>query len=149
MAPDLNAMTSDGRWDYSTPGSGGYDVPNIVYNVSLLEKAGHQMTDYVQDPSSRKLKVLTIGAGLSSIQMAYMIQKHCQNVELVVYEKNAEIGGTWYENRYPGQSKIACWYMIRANITQVVLAIYRHMHTRSTLRSIQIGRDSSPMRPIS
>jgi cation diffusion facilitator CzcD-associated flavoprotein CzcO len=34
--------------------------------------------------------------------MTYMIQKYCENVELVVYEKNAEIGGTWYENRYPG-----------------------------------------------
>jgi cation diffusion facilitator CzcD-associated flavoprotein CzcO len=49
------------------------------------------MTELGQDPSSRKLKVLAIGAGLSSIQMAYMIQKHCQNVELVIYE-----------NRYPG-----------------------------------------------
>jgi cation diffusion facilitator CzcD-associated flavoprotein CzcO len=60
------------------------------------------VTDDRQDPSSRKLKVLTIGAGLSGIQMAYQIQKECQNVELVIYEKNAEIGGTWFENRYPG-----------------------------------------------
>jgi len=86
MAPDLNSMTSDGKWDYSTPGSSGYDVPNIVYD----------------DPSSRKLKVLTIGAGLSGIQMAYQIQKYCKNVDLAIYEKNAEIGGTWLENRYPG-----------------------------------------------
>jgi hypothetical protein len=34
MAPDLNSMDSNGRWDYSTPGSGGYDIPNIVYNVT-------------------------------------------------------------------------------------------------------------------
>jgi hypothetical protein len=106
MAPDLNTMTSDGRWDYSTPGSSGYNVPNIVYNVSLLDQTGCYMTKLKQDPSSRKLKVLTIGAGLSSIQMAYMIQKYCQNVELVVYEKNAEIGGTWYENRYPGKFQL-------------------------------------------
>jgi cation diffusion facilitator CzcD-associated flavoprotein CzcO len=36
--------------------------------------------------------------------MAYQIQKYCQNVEHVIYEKNAEIGGTWLENRYPGKS---------------------------------------------
>jgi cation diffusion facilitator CzcD-associated flavoprotein CzcO len=24
------------------------------------------------------------------------------NVSLTVYEKNASVGGTWYENRYPG-----------------------------------------------
>lgn len=35
--------------------------------------------------------------------MAYQIQKHCENVELVIYEKNADLGGTWLENRYPGK----------------------------------------------
>lgn len=56
----------------------------------------------MQDPSTRKLKVLTVGAGLSGIQMAYHIQKECENVEHVIYEKNTDIGGTWLENRYPG-----------------------------------------------
>lgn len=50
---------------------------------------------------NRKIKVLTIGAGLSGIMMAYNIQKHCQNVEHVIYDKNHDIGGTWLENRYP------------------------------------------------
>jgi cation diffusion facilitator CzcD-associated flavoprotein CzcO len=34
--------------------------------------------------------------------MAYQIQKHCGNIDHVIYEKNADIGGTWLENRYPG-----------------------------------------------
>jgi len=34
--------------------------------------------------------------------MAYKLQKECQEVEHVIYEKNADIGGTWLENRYPG-----------------------------------------------
>lgn len=34
MAPDLNAVHKGERWDYSTPGSGGYNIPDIVYNVS-------------------------------------------------------------------------------------------------------------------
>lgn len=33
MAPDLNAIGSGQRWDYSTPGSGGYNIPDIVYDV--------------------------------------------------------------------------------------------------------------------
>lgn len=33
MAPDLNALSANGRWDYSTPGSSGYNIPNIVYDV--------------------------------------------------------------------------------------------------------------------
>lgn len=34
--------------------------------------------------------------------MAYQIQKHCENIEHVIYEKNWDVGGTWLENRYPG-----------------------------------------------
>jgi hypothetical protein len=38
MAPDLNSIDSNGRWDYSIPGSSGYDIPNIVYDVSRRMK---------------------------------------------------------------------------------------------------------------
>src|SRR5437016_5520387 len=34
--------------------------------------------------------------------MAYKIERDCQNVIHVIYEKNEDIGGTWLENRYPG-----------------------------------------------
>ncbi|KAI9372983.1 putative sterigmatocystin biosynthesis monooxygenase stcW [Aspergillus egyptiacus] len=53
------------------------------------------------DPSNRRLRVITIGAGFSGILMAYQIQKQCANIEHVVYEKNRDIGGTWLTNRYP------------------------------------------------
>ena len=33
--------------------------------------------------------------------MAYKIQKNCKNVELVMFEKERDIGGTWFNNRYP------------------------------------------------
>ena len=66
----------------------------------MLER---QLLIYEQDAASRKLKVLTIGAGLSGIQLAYQIQKHCENVEHVIYEKNSDVGGTWLENRSPGK----------------------------------------------
>lgn len=54
------------------------------------------------DPNNRKMRVLTIGAGVTGILMAYRIQKDCGNIEHVIYEKNSDIGGTWLENRYPG-----------------------------------------------
>lgn len=50
----------------------------------------------IRDPKNRKLKVLTIGGGVSGILIAYQIQKLCENVDLVIYEKNEDIGGTWY-----------------------------------------------------
>lgn len=50
----------------------------------------------------RTLKVVCIGAGASGLLLAYKLQRHFDNLELVVYEKNPEVSGTWYENRYPG-----------------------------------------------
>ena len=45
------------------------------------------------DPENRKLRVLTIGAGISGILMAYRLQNDCENVEHVIYERNSDIGG--------------------------------------------------------
>ena len=53
----------------------------------------------------RKLKIVCAGAGYSGLTLAYKI-KHEYKLEdvidLVIYEKNPEVGGTWWENRYPG-----------------------------------------------
>lgn len=88
MAPDIDTL-----FNYHTDGyaennitRGDYVVPDIILG----------------GPTTRKIKVLSIGAGVTGIMNAYLIQKHMENVEHVVYEKNADIGGTWYENRYPG-----------------------------------------------
>lgn len=50
----------------------------------------------------RRLKVIVIGAGYSGIYCGIRIPERLRNVELVIYEKNAGVGGTWYENRYLG-----------------------------------------------
>lgn len=64
---------------------------------SLQRYTGSQLSlTRRRDPKNRKLRVLTIGGGVTGILMAYQIQKLCENVEHVIYEKNAEIGGTWY-----------------------------------------------------
>jgi Predicted flavoprotein involved in K+ transport len=56
----------------------------------------------------RKLRVVCIGAGFSGLTLAYEWKHHLQMedyIDLMIYEKNADVGGTWFENRYPG---IAC-----------------------------------------
>ena len=50
----------------------------------------------------RELRVITVGAGASGLNLAHQIDKHMQHVTHIIYEKNPEVGGTWYENRYPG-----------------------------------------------
>ena len=52
--------------------------------------------------SMRRLRIVTIGAGASGINMIQTLRKNLTNYSHVVYEKNPKVGGTWYENRYPG-----------------------------------------------
>ncbi|KAE8368117.1 hypothetical protein BDV27DRAFT_154289 [Aspergillus caelatus] len=51
---------------------------------------------------ARHLRIITVGAGAAGLNFAHQINRHMQNITHVVYEKNPEVGGTWYENRYPG-----------------------------------------------
>ena len=45
-------------------------------------------------------KVLIIGSGMSGIQAAIRLQQ--AGIEFLIVDKNPTIGGTWFENTYPG-----------------------------------------------
>ncbi|KAJ3186045.1 hypothetical protein HDU85_000959 [Gaertneriomyces sp. JEL0708] len=46
--------------------------------------------------------VAIIGAGPSGICAAIELKKQLGLTSFVIYEKSAAVGGTWYDNRYPG-----------------------------------------------
>lgn len=50
----------------------------------------------------QKLRIIHVGMGASGLLAAHKARKFLTDYELVCYEKNEVIGGTWYENRYPG-----------------------------------------------
>jgi len=54
--------------------------------------------------SPRPLRIITIGAGASGINMIRTLRQTLGTLPYshVVYEKNPDVGGTWFENRYPG-----------------------------------------------
>lgn len=52
--------------------------------------------------SSYPIRIICIGAGASGLNMIRTLRKQLANYEIVVYEKNPTVGGTWFENRYPG-----------------------------------------------
>lgn len=60
----------------------------------------------------RPLKVRVIGAGYSGIYLGIRIPQRLRNVDLQIYEKNEGIGGTWWENRYPGRSVLELYQVI-------------------------------------
>lgn len=55
--------------------------------------------------SPKKLRVACIGSGFSGltfIHKATTNPKYKETVDIVAYEKNSTVGGTWLENTYPG-----------------------------------------------
>ncbi|KAH6692485.1 hypothetical protein F5X68DRAFT_250704 [Plectosphaerella plurivora] len=62
-------------------------------------------SDYITHPKDgyRRLRCTIIGAGVSGILMAYKLQTYLKDsVDFQVLEKSPDLGGTWYENKYPG-----------------------------------------------
>lgn len=50
----------------------------------------------------RPIRIVCIGAGASGLNLIRSARQGLTDFEIVVYEKNTKIGGTWFENRYPG-----------------------------------------------
>ncbi|KAI2618461.1 hypothetical protein GGR54DRAFT_156842 [Hypoxylon sp. NC1633] len=66
-----------------------------------LEKASYAIREQPLG-SAKHVRIVGIGAGASGINMIRTLRKTLVNYEHVIYEKNEKVGGTWFENRYPG-----------------------------------------------
>ena len=56
--------------------------------------------DGLSPSASSSFRCAVIGAGASGLAAAHRLRQ--AGVEVVVFEKNADVGGTWLENVYPG-----------------------------------------------
>lgn len=65
-----------------------------------------QSTTYTVDErplgTSKHLRIICVGAGVSGINLVRTLRLNLKDYETVVYDKNEGVGGTWFENRYPG-----------------------------------------------
>ncbi|KAJ6564197.1 hypothetical protein B0H19DRAFT_1219731 [Mycena capillaripes] len=50
----------------------------------------------------RRCRIIIVGCGSSGICMMHRLKTFMKNVEWICYEKNEDVSGTWFENRYPG-----------------------------------------------
>lgn len=58
------------------------------------------LSDSRSDPSAHELTVLVIGAGISGLLAAMRLEE--AGIDYTIVEKNDTVGGSWWENSYPG-----------------------------------------------
>lgn len=74
-------------------------------SYDAVSERGYRINELmINEPPAKPFKVVVIGAGAAGIDfLHHAVQTLPQlNVDFAVFEKNADIGGTWFENRYPG-----------------------------------------------
>ena len=107
-------LTTGGGWRAEAPGD---RLVQRIMSVSVGEPVDNEFLELVYDQCGFKswidrsavpdrprppadFKVLVIGAGMTG--MAAAIKLGEAGYDYVVIEKNPDVGGTWWENRYPG-----------------------------------------------
>jgi hypothetical protein len=96
------------------------------------------------------LRVICVGAGISGIITAIRFPQRIPNLELQIYEKNPDITGTWFENRYPGCACGRCCCSIEIGEKALTSGQTSPLiRTNSHLSPTMNGPNSTPSPPIS
>jgi 4-hydroxyacetophenone monooxygenase len=75
-------------------------LPLLKHELALPRDLGAPNWTKADIAAGRDFKVAVIGAGLSGVAAAYRLEQ--AGVPYKVFEKNADVGGVWWENTYPG-----------------------------------------------
>ena len=84
----------------------GYELPEAEREIWMELAAFDPFArgiEWKEKPSPDKTNdflVVVVGTGVSGLNAAVHLKR--AGIPYVVIEKNPEVGGTWYENRYPG-----------------------------------------------
>ena len=85
----------------------GVDIPPdyLEYLEDELALGGESSKDPRWDTPKLKaaagrMKVIVVGAGMSGLLTGIRLEQ--AGIPFKIIEKNADVGGTWFENTYPG-----------------------------------------------
>lgn len=88
--------------------------PKPVVTEEFPQPAAKTVIEQRSVDEGRPLRVIVIGAGISGIIACIRFVQRIPNVDLCIYDKNADIGGTWFEVSFllcflsPRDEAIAC-----------------------------------------
>ncbi len=84
----------------------GHDIPADELTIWQEEAAfdrwarGVRWSEQQPPENVSDFKVAVIGTGICGLNVAVQLKR--AGIPFVVFEKNPEVGGSWFENRYPG-----------------------------------------------
>ncbi|WP_373083003.1 flavin-containing monooxygenase [Zhongshania sp.] len=96
----------EGRLHKSLSLTAGHDIPEHELHIWQEEAAFDRWARGVRWKGGKpprgagNFKVAVIGTGITGLNVAVQLKR--AGIPFVVIEKNPEVGGSWYENRYPG-----------------------------------------------
>lgn len=87
--------------EFITGGAGEADAALMMHELDLVtDRPGAPRWRFEDVAPDRDFEVAVIGTGMSGIAAMYRLKQ--AGVPFVVFEKNPEVGGTWWANTYPG-----------------------------------------------
>lgn len=85
MATGVHYLSEAGQ----TPVANNVTAPSHDTPTQQFKLGGFAIDEY------RPLRIIVIGAGYSGIIAGIRLQQRMKNVDFVIYEKMAGVGGTW------------------------------------------------------
>jgi 4-hydroxyacetophenone monooxygenase len=85
---------------FITGGASRNYLPLLEHELALESDPGAPKWSKAEIAPQREFSVVVIGAGASGLAAAHRLDQ--AGVPFVVIEKNSDVGGTWWENSYPG-----------------------------------------------
>lgn len=98
LDPGVDRVTAAVK--FMTNGASDDMMPLILRELRLARDDRRPQWRKPDIAPGRKFQVLVIGSGLAGIAAAYRLSQ--AEVPYILLEKNADVGGVWWNNRYPG-----------------------------------------------
>jgi 4-hydroxyacetophenone monooxygenase len=98
--PDASASLLESAMRFLARGAGEEYLPLLRHELALPQDMGAPDWRKETIAPDRCFRVAVIGAGLSGVAAAHRLAQ--AGVAYTVFEKNADVGGVWWDNTYPG-----------------------------------------------